>query len=59
VNLDPKTKEIFPQHPTKKEISKKLKKNFSPLITYFTYNEYQNFKNGKITRLFINSSISL
>jgi hypothetical protein len=26
VNLDPKTIEIFPRHPTKKEISKKLKK---------------------------------
>lgn len=41
VNLDPETIEIFPRHPTKKEISEKLNKNFSPLITYFTYNEYQ------------------
>lgn len=41
VNLDPKTIKIFPRKPTKKEISNKLNKNFSPLITYFTYNEYQ------------------
>jgi len=41
VYLEPATIEIFHQHPTKTEISEKLNKNFGPLITYFTYNEYQ------------------
>ena len=41
VFLEPTKIEIFPQHPTKKEISEKLNKNFSPLFTYFTHEEYQ------------------
>ncbi len=39
--LDGSSIEIFPKYPTKKEITKKLHKNFSPLFTYFTHEEYQ------------------
>ena len=41
VNLDPATIKIFHRYPTKKKISEKLNKNFSPLITYFASDEYQ------------------
>jgi len=39
--LDGSSIEIFPNYPTKKEITKKLNKNFSPLFTYLTQEEYQ------------------
>ena len=41
VYLEPTKIEIFPNYPTKKEITRKLGIKFNRVFTYFTHDEYQ------------------